>query len=323
VNEAGHTWALILAAGEGSRLRSLTTTASGIAVPKQFCSLRGGPSLLQEAIERASAVATPEHTCVIVARQHRLWWEEPLEALPAANVIIQSANRGTGNGILLPLLHIVERDPDATVMLLPSDHHVSDERTLQASLRRSVEHLREHHGSIVLLGIQPDEADPELGYIVPGSQRGAVRSVERFVEKPSLELTRQLLEQEALWNAFILAVRAQTVIDLIAARYPHIVADMRSIVAHDAHHPMHPIAMQRLYQRLPDIDFSRDVLQEFPQRLRVLTVPPCGWSDLGTPARVARTLSRAPARAPRRDMVFPLRHALNLAEQHGLMQANG
>jgi len=53
----GGTWAVVLAAGEGSRLRALTTTSSGIAVPKQFCSLRGGASLLEEALQRAAAVA--------------------------------------------------------------------------------------------------------------------------------------------------------------------------------------------------------------------------------------------------------------------------
>lgn len=102
-----NTWALVLAAGEGSRLRSLTTTATGQAVPKQFCSLQGGPSLMQEALQRAASIAPIQRTCSIVAAQHRRWWEAPLYHLPEENVIVQPENRGTAHGILLPLLHIV------------------------------------------------------------------------------------------------------------------------------------------------------------------------------------------------------------------------
>src|SRR5262245_18201626 len=87
-----NTWALILAAGEGSRLRALTTTHGGIAVPKQFCSLRGGPSLLQETQHRAEAVAPRARICTIVASQHRRFWEGPLSQLPARNVIVQPEN---------------------------------------------------------------------------------------------------------------------------------------------------------------------------------------------------------------------------------------
>src|SRR5678816_4057610 len=85
--DAGHNWALVLAAGEGTRLQALTTTASGIAVPKQFCSLGGGTSLLHAALDRASVAAPLERTCVIVAEQHRRWWLGLKESIPDNNVI--------------------------------------------------------------------------------------------------------------------------------------------------------------------------------------------------------------------------------------------
>ena len=65
--DAQHNWAVVLAAGEGSRLQVLTTMASGVAVPKQFCSLGGGTSLLHDALKRASVIAPPERMCVVVA----------------------------------------------------------------------------------------------------------------------------------------------------------------------------------------------------------------------------------------------------------------
>lgn len=74
--DAGHNWALVLAGGEGTRLQSLTRMASGIAVPKQFCSLGHSRSLLHDAVTRASLVTSPERTTVVVSEHHRRWWQK-------------------------------------------------------------------------------------------------------------------------------------------------------------------------------------------------------------------------------------------------------
>lgn len=318
MNTRGRTWALVLAAGEGSRLRRLTTTAAGIAIPKQFCSLNGDLSLLQEALRRAEGVAAREHICTVVAQDHRPWWEAALRWMPQENVIVQPANRGTGNGILLPLLHILERDPEARIVLLPSDHHVRDERILMRSLQQATAQLETRDSQLVLLGLEPDEIDPDLGYIVPGEHDGThLRAVERFVEKPSAAAARELIIEGALWNAFIIAARARALLDLFTRRYATIVGAMRTAVARDVHAPSEPHAASHLYRSLPEVDFSRHVVQGSEAALRVLTVPPCGWSDLGTPARVAQALRRlpAPVAAPR-DRLFPANGYLNLAAQH-------
>ena len=88
----------------------------------------------------------------------------------ASNVIVQPENRGTANGILLAFLHIAERDPSAQIVVLPSDHHMQDEPTLAESLRWALAHLRVGPHQVLLLGIDPEEPDPELGYIVPGDR---------------------------------------------------------------------------------------------------------------------------------------------------------
>src|SRR4029079_19836004 len=94
--DAGHNWALVLAAGEGSRLESLTMAASGVAVPKQFCSLGEGSSLLHGAIRRAQAVAPPERTCAVVADHHRRWWQaRPLD-IPTNNILPATRTQLTG-----------------------------------------------------------------------------------------------------------------------------------------------------------------------------------------------------------------------------------
>ncbi|NNM62835.1 MAG: NTP transferase domain-containing protein [Steroidobacteraceae bacterium] len=289
-------WSIVLAAGEGRRLQSMTKDAEGVSTPKQFCSLYGGPTLLRDALGRAFAVSPPERTCAIVAAQHERWWRPELADLAAHNVFVQPQNRGTGNGILLPLLHIAERDPNAAIVLLPSDHHVQDEWILADALRTAVRLAQGADDGIVLLGISPDEADAELGYIVPEDHAGqsghGLRAVSRFIEKPASSLAENLVRCGALWNSFILASTAPALLQLFERKVPRIVARMSAALQRDAYRAQGGPALAAEYASLNDVDFSRHLLDGAESSLRVQSVPACGWSDLGTPRRVAATLRR-------------------------------
>jgi mannose-1-phosphate guanylyltransferase len=325
--EAGHDWAIVLAGGEGSRLRALTTTAAGVAIPKQFCSLGGGASLLHDALMRARVVAPPERTCIVVAAHHRQWWQELSRFIPMQNIIVQPRNCGTANGILLPLLRILHRDPDASLLVLPSDHYVRNETILAAALRQAAMEVASPCGGIVLLGFAPEEADPELGYILPAVGAGAspgVCGIEQFVEKPGSAAARELIARGALWNAFIFAARGKTLLRVFEERCPEIVMEMRGILGRPNGDTTLDRYLIELYERLPAMDFSRDVIQRCASQLRVLRVPTCGWSDLGTPRRLAETLSRG--WAPRRPSAAETLQAggfLDLARQHGINMAGG
>lgn len=314
-----NTWALVLAAGEGSRLRALTTTHGGVAVPKQFCSLRGGPSLLHEAVVRAEAVVARQRVCAIVAEQHRRWWERELRLLPNRNVIVQPENRGTANGLLLPLLHIAQRDPEARVVILPSDHYVREEAVLARALRQVAGRVAADAVNLYLLGISPEEADPELGYIAPGSRdENGVLRVAHFAEKPPMTLARSMIERGGLWNAFILAGAVQAFLGLFERRYPELFAEMRATVQRDASSPGEAVAATDLYARLPELDFSRHVLEGSESLLRVQPVPACGWSDLGTPKRVSEALRRLALNDEVNESASSA--FLNLAAQHARLQ---
>lgn len=322
--DVGHNWALVLAAGEGRRLQVLTTTVSGIKVPKQFCSLHGGPSLLHDALRRAAEVAPVERTCVIVAEQHHRWWRNLPESIPGTNVIVQPRNRGTANGILLPLLRIMRRDPEATLAVLPSDHNVRNESTLATGLRRSVQAAASPgNGSVVLLGFTPDEADPELGYLVPDSETDpGVQRVQQFIEKPSTTYARALIGCGGLWNSFIFAARGRLLLKIFEQQCSQIVGQMRRIVEDARDDATGDARLAALYEELPTIDFSRDILERSLPQLRVIAVPACGWSDLGTPRRVGMAL--ASGRPHRSSSAPPAMHAagfLDLAAQHARMQA--
>ena len=280
------TWALALAAGEGGRLRALTTAASGALVPKQFCSLYEEPSLLHEALCRARAVATEDRICVVVSEQHRRWWKGPLWLLPPENVIVQAENRRTGLGIVLPLLHSLWRNPEARLVLFPSDHHVCNAAVLSAALQGALKHLSEHPGEIALLGVSAEELGPGLGYIVPGpvDERG-VLMVERIVEKPSLTPANELVRAGGLWNILIVVSTGLALIDRVRERFPGIVSIMIAAFESDRREGSEGIAMAELSQKLPAVGFSPDLLTEQVSRLRVRALERCGWTDLGTPKR--------------------------------------
>jgi mannose-1-phosphate guanylyltransferase len=144
----------------------------------------------------------------------------------------------------------------------------------------------------------PERAESDLGWIEPGTGSAAVRAVARFREKPPAAEAAALWSRGALVNSFLFVARARRLLGLFGAHLPDLLAAMVEMAR--AERP--PVAAS--YGRLPAADFSRHVLERAVDALEVIAVPPCGWSDLGTPERVARCLSG------RRKMPEPIRRSV-------------
>jgi mannose-1-phosphate guanylyltransferase len=289
-----HTWGVVLAGGEGVRLRHLTTDATGTPIPKQYCSLFGGSTLLEDALRRGQLIVGRERLCAIVSDGHARWWRSALHGIPRENIICQPRNRGTGIGILLSVLSILRRDPLAQILFLPADHFFADDNVLATAAEKAVDELSEAPDDIVILGMEPREADVDLGYIVCGRAMGRSRRVLQFVEKPPLQVAVDLVSRGALWNTFIFASAGRTLLNHFRSRLPVAVEAMEAALAEDALTQIDPSALHNLYQHLPELDFSRSILAMIPSTLRVITSPACGWSDLGTPARIGDIVRRQP-----------------------------
>jgi mannose-1-phosphate guanylyltransferase len=303
-------WALVLAAGDGTRLRALTTDRHGVATPKQFCSLAGDDSLLTAAVRRAQTLVPEERVAIVVAADHRRWWRSQTAATPRALTIVQPCNRGTAAGILLPLLAIAEQDPLAQVVVVPSDHFVAHENVLANTTRQALAAVAQGPENLVLLGISPDVADSDYGWILPGDALpGGLRRVRTFVEKPSQARAAQLRAAGGTWNSFLFAARVATLLELYSQRQPALLGQLRWALERPGRR------LAAVYRELPTADFSRDLLQGSEDRLRVLHVPPCGWSDLGTPERVAACIEQVgPQPSRRREPIrFPRSAILSLA----------
>ena len=286
----GKTWAIVLAGGAGTRFRPLTVNRAGVPVPKQYCSLEAGPSLLRGALQRAFSVVPRRRTSVVVAEQHAEWWSPLARELPVVSIAVQPEDRGTATGILLALLRILERDPNARVLVLPSDHHVVDEEVPTRSLANAIGALLYRRADIVLLGVAPDNPDAELGYIVPdGPPTNGLLGVAEFVEKPARTHAARLIAAGALWNTFMLVANGRELLELLRAREPSVVAELHHALERGA-----TPTLREIYCRLPVIDFSRDIVQRNPPAFSAIRVPECGWTDLGTVDRVRRSLRLMP-----------------------------
>ena len=280
-----HLWAILLAAGEGERVRSLTHDRQGRHVPKQFWSLDGGDSLLRLAIRRAEALV-PKHRIVpVVAAQHRHWWKAELRDLDPEKVVVQPQNKGTAVGILLPLAYVLRTDPLARLFVLPTDHLVKQEDVLGRAMVAAAMAVVANPGRVVLLGMVPHGNDQDYGWIIPASATCETRPgrVQSFVEKPDGGKARLLAQQGGLLNSFIMAASGGTLLQLFQRTMPDLTN--RFLYGH-IHSQAHLRALERFYRSVPKCDFSRDVLEASPAWLSVIPVPDCGWADVGTPARL-------------------------------------
>ncbi len=283
-----HAWAVVLAGGVGSRLRGRTIDDTGQHVPKQYCLVDGRNTLLQLAISRARNLVDPARLIVVVLNQHQEWWRPQLrDVLPPENVVTQPADRGTAVGVLLPLLRVLARDPDAHVVVLPSDHHFRHEERLGRAIRRALEHTFQQPDRLVFVGVKPESATSDFGYLVPqGTGDIDPRPLESFVEKPPRDMAEKLILQRALWNTLIFAGRGRCLLSLIRKRFPREADALRGAAVLAEEPILLTRALEAIYPNLETIDFSKDVLECADCPMAMTQATRVGWSELGTPDRM-------------------------------------
>lgn len=290
-------WALILAGGEGTRLRSLTTRIAGDLRPKQFCPIFDGETPLDRTRRRVDLRVRFDRQLVVVTRPHEPYYAYLGRELAPGRLVVQPRNRGTAPGILYSLLRVMDIAGDVPLAILPSDHYVSDDLTFMNYVARAVDTVRARPDLVMLLGIEAQGPETEYGWIEPQGvplpiEGGPAYPVRRFWEKPSPLIAKRLLGRRCLWNSFVMAGRVSAFLGLVGATVPDLAVAFDP-VRRALGTPRESVEVERLYARLPSSSFSDRVLARAPERLLTMGVDGVDWSDWGNPERVFSTLRRA------------------------------
>lgn len=127
MNQPKHRWAVLLAGGDGIRLRELTRRIAGDSRPKQFCRLVGGQTLFAQTVARLEPVFPQQRHVAVFTRAHQQYFTESAGEFVEASSLAQPTNRGTGIAIGLALIHILRRDPNALIGFFPCDHYYAND----------------------------------------------------------------------------------------------------------------------------------------------------------------------------------------------------
>jgi mannose-1-phosphate guanylyltransferase len=286
-------WGIVLAAGEGSRVREFLTQLCGGRGIKQFCAVVGRRSLLQHTLDRIEPFIPRERILVVVSTDHRAEVAAQLSHWPAENIIFQPRNRDTAPGILLPLAHISHRAPLATVGIFPSDHFIVQEDRFMAAVGRAVAEIQRFPLEAILLGMTPDGVEDGYGWIEPAreAEERETRAVRRFWEKPSSVTAHALLARGALWNTFVCVAWAPTLWSMVQHVSPDL-ADAFAQIRDALGKPQATAVTERVYETLRTVNFSAGICEPLASRLRVLPVPDVGWSDWGSVERICASLKQ-------------------------------
>ena len=285
-------WAVILAGGDGTRLRSFTRSITGDDRPKQFCPVIGGETLLDQTRRRVAKVVSPDHTMLVLTKSHEPFYGPLAANLPSALLAIQPQNKGTAPAILLPLLRIATHAPDAVVAIFPSAHHFSDDERFMSHVDAAFEAAQQHPEVVTLMGITPEAPEVEFGWIEPHAGIfGGLSRLRLFWEKPTARESRKLMDRGCLWNSFVMVGRVDAFLNMTKQALPDLYRLFEAVVPVFGTPDEEP-NLRVLYRLIPDTNFSHEVLSVRPEDLTVMRVGKVGWSDLGEPSRVLAAMSR-------------------------------
>lgn len=298
--------AIVLAGGEGLRMRPLIKSWLREERPKQYCTYCGSRSMLQHTVDRALSIATVERLVTVIGHGHQAFLGQSVPADRYGRVIEQPMDRGTAPAIFLALANILETDPAATVLILPCDLFVHPEDQFLRYAHQACQMAEFYTDQIILLGAIPDRPETEYGWVEPAAggrvpcwqDRGrSPIPVKSFHEKPSRKQAEMLLDHGGLWNTMVIAAKAKALWALGWAFLPEMMGHfetfrnvLRAIREGLVSQEHATIAMTHLYHRSLPTDFSRAILERAGHWCRILAMEGLHWCDWGHPERVRETL---------------------------------
>lgn len=270
-------YAVIMAGGAGTRF----WPASREKTPKQLLPLAGDPheSLLAATVRRIAPLVPAERVYIATGERLAQATADALPGVPRTQVLAEPVARNTAPCIGWASATIARRDPDAIIMVLPSDHFIADEEAFRAVLTRAIDAARSDR--MATIGVVPTRPETGYGYIELGGEIApGVREVARFVEKPDRARAEEYVAgRKHLWNAGMFFFRASAMKDAIGAHLPALATgldklDAAAIAGDEAR------VLAATFPELPSISIDHGVMEKASK----LAVVPgdFGWNDVGS-----------------------------------------
>ncbi|RVU00889.1 mannose-1-phosphate guanylyltransferase [Mucilaginibacter limnophilus] len=275
-------YAIIMAGGIGSRFWPISRTSH----PKQFIDILGtGKTLIQNTYERFLKVCPKENIYVVTNENYTQLVKEQLPDMADNQILTEPVMRNTAPCVAYGCFKIESINPEASIVVAPSDHLILDENAFIAAIEKSLQKAAEHN-CLITLGIKPSRPDTGYGYIQYTDQTIGedFHKVKTFTEKPNVELARTFLQSgDFLWNAGIFVWSAKNIVAAFNSYLPdmhEIFADARSVY-NSEHEKPH---IHKAYQQCINISIDYGIMEKADN---VYVLPSeFGWSDLGTWASI-------------------------------------
>ncbi|MCB0430044.1 MAG: NTP transferase domain-containing protein [Flavobacteriales bacterium] len=275
-----HTYCVIMAGGVGSRFWPMSRSNR----PKQFLDILGtGESLLQQTFNRFLKICPPENIMVVTHQSYRDMVAAQLPSIPKDNILGEPSRRNTAPCIAYAAYKIKAKDPEAQMIVAPSDHLVLKGEEFTRIIREALAAVQSAP-ILVTLGIKPSRPDTGYGYIQFTQEHlkghDPVKKVKTFTEKPNLDMARYFMESgEFLWNSGIFVWSVNSITDALNHHLPEISSvfedDMDKLNS-----PEEAGFITRAYTVCKNISIDYGVMEKADN---VYVVPAdFGWSDLGT-----------------------------------------
>lgn len=277
-------YALIMAGGVGSRFWPV----SRVEHPKQFIDFFGvGKTLIQSTYERFLKICPPENIFIVTNEIYIDLVKSQLPEIQENQILAEPIMRNTAPCIAYGSMKITEINPNATIVVAPSDHTISNLDAFIAAIEQSLNAARENH-CLITLGIKPSRPDTGYGYIqyVETSLPTDVQfnKVKLFTEKPNLELAKSFIQSgDFLWNAGIFIWSAQAINDAFSKHLPDMY-DIFHLGASSYNTPDEKAFIGNAYLQCTNISIDFAIMEK-ADNVYVLPTD-FGWSDLGTWASI-------------------------------------
>lgn len=276
--------ALIMAGGRGERF----WPRSRKDLPKQFLSLTGdGKTMLQLTVERLLPIVDIEDIYIATTKDYKELAKEQLPKLPSTNIICEPVGRNTAPCIGLGAAYIAKRYEDAIMYVLPADHLIKFNKMFLATLEDAAK-LAKEDGVLVTIGISPDYPETGYGYIKfdTNKKRGNGYKVDRFVEKPSIELAMEYIDSgEYLWNSGMFTWRVSSILDNIRQLMPDTYTSLMRI-SKAIGKPQEEEALTKEYELIKPQSIDYGVMENASD---IYVIPGIfGWDDVGSWLAVER-----------------------------------